>query len=133
MHAGQEPLDQRLRRAGPHQHSLVLAALVEHRIGEDMAPIGIGNELNLIDRDETHLKVAWHGLDGRDPVARMFRLDLLLTRDECHGMNAGTLDKPVIDFAGEKPKGRPMIPIHARACARSRDASCPYWSGRAPP
>jgi hypothetical protein len=50
--ARHELLDQRLHRAGADQHGLLAAAPIEQPVGEDMAAVEVGGELDLVDRDE---------------------------------------------------------------------------------
>ena len=82
VHAGEQRLDQRPHGGGADQQRLVAAAQVEQPVGEDVAAVEIGGELDLVDGDEGDVEVARHRLDGRDPVARPVRLDLLLAGDE---------------------------------------------------
>ena len=90
--------------AGADEQRLLAAALVEQAVGEDVAAVEIGGELDLVDRDEGEVEVARHRLDGRDPVARPVRLDLLLAGDERDVVGAGLLDDPLVDLAREKPQ-----------------------------
>ena len=64
--------------------------------------VEIGGYLDLVERDEGNFEVARHGLDGRDPIARIVRLDALLAGDERDLVGAGTLDEALIDLACEK-------------------------------
>src|SRR5674476_1488830 len=52
-------------------------ARVEHAVGEYVAALEVGAELDLVDRHERHVEVARHGLDGGHPETRVRRLDLL--------------------------------------------------------
>ena len=76
--------------------------MVEQTIGEDMAAIEIGGELNLVDGDEINGKVARHRLDRADPEARPFRLDLLLAGDERDGVGPDLVDHALIDLARQQ-------------------------------
>ena len=76
------------------------------------------------------VEVARHRLDGRDPEARVRRLDLLLAGDQRHRVRRRR---------GRRRAGRPRAPAGAaagrscrrrgRACARWRGGSCRCWSG----
>ena len=90
--------------AGADQQRLLAAALVEQAVGEDVAAVEIGGELDLVDRDEGEVEIARHRLDGRDPVARSVRLDLLLAGDQRDVVGARLLDDALIDLAGEQPQ-----------------------------
>ena len=92
MRAGQQPLDHRPHGRGAEQQRLLAAAPVEHAVGEDVAALEIGAELDLVDGDEGDVEVARHRLDGRDPVARVRRLDLLLAGDQRDVLGADPVD-----------------------------------------
>ena len=53
------------------------------------------------------VEIARHRLDGRDPEARVRRLDLLLAGDERDRVGADPLDRLVVDLAGEQPQRQP--------------------------
>ena len=69
-----------------------------------MAPVEIGGQLHLVDRDEIDVDVARHRLDRRDPVARRIRLDLLLAGHQRDIFGADPLDDAVVDFARQQPQ-----------------------------
>ena len=80
------------------------------------------------------VEVARHRLDGGNPIERMFRLDLLLARDQGDGFRLRPWRR-----RGYRPRapagaaaGRSCPPCGS-ACARWRNGSCRYWSGRARP
>ena len=89
VHARDQRLDERAHGRGADEQRLLAAALVQQPIGEDVAAVEVGGELDLVDRDEGEVEVARHRLDGRDPVARLVRLDLLLAGDERDVVLAG--------------------------------------------
>ncbi len=90
--AGQQPLDDRPHGRGAEHQRLLAAAPVQHTIGEDVAALEIGGELDFIDGEEGDVEVARHRLDGRDPEARIRRLDLLFAGDQRHRVGADPLD-----------------------------------------
>ena len=45
-------------------------ARMEQPVGEDMAALGVGRELDLVDGEEVDRPVERHDLDGADPIAR---------------------------------------------------------------
>ena len=61
-------------------------------------------ELDLIDGQERHLEIGWHGLDGCHPIAGVGGDDLLLAGDEGNGMVARSQSHPVIDFTRQQPE-----------------------------
>jgi hypothetical protein len=77
---------------------------VQHAVGEDVAALEIGGELDFIDGEEGDIEVARHGLDGGDPEPRVRRLDLLLAGDERHRVGADALHRAVVDLAREQPQ-----------------------------
>ena len=51
-------------------------------MGEDVAALGIGAELDLVDRQKLDLAVERHRLDRADEIARPGRDDLFFAGDE---------------------------------------------------
>ena len=100
--AGEKLADQRLHRAGADQQRLLPAAPAQQTVGEDVAAIEIGAELDLVDRQKIHVDVARHGLDGGDPVGGRARFDLLLARDERDIVLADLRHDAVVDLAREQ-------------------------------
>jgi hypothetical protein len=86
------------------QKRLLAAARVQQAIREDVAALGIGGELNLVDGQEVDVDVARHRLDGRDPVARALRLDLFFAGDERDLVGADAGGDLVVDLACEQPQ-----------------------------
>ena len=72
-----------------------------------MAALQIGGELDLIDRHERHVEIARHRLDGRHPIARLGRLDLLFAGDQRHRVRADPIDDLVVDLARQQPQRQP--------------------------
>jgi methionine aminopeptidase len=62
------------RRA--EQQRLLPAAQMQDAVGEDMAALEIAGELHLVDGDEGGIRLARHGLDRADRIARAGRHDL---------------------------------------------------------
>ena len=58
------------------------AARMQQPVGEDVAALGIGGELDLVDREEGDRPVERHRFDGADEIARLGRDDLLLAGDQ---------------------------------------------------
>ena len=50
--------------SGAEQHRLGPAAHVQEAVGEDVAAVAVGGELDLVDGDEGHVEVARHGFHG---------------------------------------------------------------------
>ena len=65
--------------------------------------LGIGAQLDLVDRQELHLPRQRHGLDGADKILGPGRDDLFLASDEGHAAGPAGLDDAVIDLAGQQP------------------------------
>jgi hypothetical protein len=77
---------------------------VQNAIGEDVAAFEIGRDLDFVDGEKAHIKIARHRLDRRHPVARIFRLDLLFAGDERDRLDARTIRDLVVDLAREQPQ-----------------------------
>jgi hypothetical protein len=85
-------------------HRLLAAAGMEHPVGEDMAPLRIGAQLRLVDRDECQVAIHRHRFGGAEEPAGGLRQDFLLAGDQRHLVRALQLRHPVVDFARQKPK-----------------------------
>ena len=90
----------------PHEHGLHGPAGVEQAVGEDVAALGVGTELHLVDGEEGHGHVQRHGLDRADPVAGVAGDDLLFTSDERDLRHALLADNLVVVLTGEKAEGK---------------------------
>ncbi len=104
MRARQEPLHHRPHGGGAEHQRLLAAAAVEHAVGEDMAALEIGAKLHFVDGQERDVELAWHRLHGRDPEARVRRLDLLLAGNQRHRIGTDPLHTPVVDLARQEPQ-----------------------------
>ena len=79
---GTRRLQQRPDGLGAEEHGLHHAAGVQQPVGEDVAAVGVGAELDLVHRDELGVAVERHGLDGAGEPARVGRDDLFLAGDQ---------------------------------------------------
>ena len=61
---------------------------MQQAVGEDVAALAVGGELDLVDGQERHLAVERHRLDGADELARRRRQDALLAGDQGHAARA---------------------------------------------
>ena len=77
---------------------------MQQAVGEDVAALRVGAQLDLIDGQELHLHRQGHRLDGADEILRPRRDDLLLAGDQRHGARALQLHHPVVDLAGQQPE-----------------------------
>lgn len=102
--ARQQPLDDGTHGRSPQQQRLVATAPVQDAIGEDMPAFEIGCDLDFVDGEKTDVDIARHRLDGGDPVARIFRLDLLFAGDQRDRFNAGAIRDLVVDLARQEPQ-----------------------------
>mgnify|MGYP003693809469 CR=1 FL=1 len=75
---------------------------MQQPVGEDVAALGIGRELHLVDGEEVDVGLARHRLDRAHVVARLLRLDLLLAGDERDAVGAGARGDLVVDLAREQ-------------------------------
>ena len=102
--AGQQPLDDRAHGGGAEQQRLVAAAAMQDAVGEDMAALQIGGDLDFIDREKRHVEIARHRLHGGDPEPRLRRFDLLFAGDQRDGIHARAIGDLVVDLAREQPQ-----------------------------
>ena len=102
--AGQQFADGVAHGRGAEQQRLAEAARMEQAIGEDVAALAVGGELNLVDGDEVRLEIERHRLDGAHIIARRGRLDLLFAGDQRDLGGADAGDDLVVDLAGEQPE-----------------------------
>jgi len=82
--AGQQPLDDRAHGGGAQQQSLVAAAAMQDAVGEDMAALEIGRDLDFIDGEERDVEIPRHRLHGGNPEPRFRRFYLFLTGNQRH-------------------------------------------------
>ena len=68
---GAEAADQRRHGRRAQEHRLGDAAGVQQAVGEDVAALRVGAELDLVDRQELDLAVERHRLDRADEILRM--------------------------------------------------------------
>jgi hypothetical protein len=80
--ARDEALQQRADRLGAEEHGLDHAAGVQQPIGEDVAAVRVGAELDLVHRDELGLPIERHRLHRASEPFRSRRNDLLFAGDE---------------------------------------------------
>ena len=102
VRAGQQFLDHRPHRRGAEHERFLARTAIEHAVGEDVAALEVGAELDLVDGEEGDIEILRHRLDGRDPVARGRRLDLLLAGDQRDEGRADAIDDLVVDLARQK-------------------------------
>ena len=102
--AGAEAADQRRHGRRAQEHRLRGAAGVQQAVGEDVAALGIGAELDLVDRQEFDLAVERHRLDRADEILRMGGDDLLLAGDQRDAAGAARLDHAVVDLPRQEPQ-----------------------------
>jgi hypothetical protein len=111
---GQEAIEHRPDGVGAEQHGFVRAACVQDPVGEEMAALGIGRHLHLVDGKERYRTVDGHGFDGADEIARAGRRDLLLAGDQRHLRGALDLDDAIVVLACQQAQRKPD---HARFVA----------------
>jgi hypothetical protein len=104
--ARQQLFNHRPHGGGAEHQGFLATAAVQHAIGEDVSALEIGGELHLVDGNEGGVEVPWHGLDGRDPEARIGRLDLFFPGDQRDRLCTDALRHLAIDFARQQPQGQ---------------------------
>ncbi len=80
---------------------------LRRRSDEDVAALGIGAELDLVDGEERGAEVERHRLDRADEILGVGRNDLLLAGDECRGARALQPHDLVVDLARQKAQRQP--------------------------
>ena len=123
--AGQEAPDQRRhRRRRPATWSRCPRR--EQALGEDMAALRVGAELNLVDRQELHLAGERHRLDRADEAAP--RRDDLLLAGQRHRPGPARRSHPGRRFpAPAAAAADRSCPRRGRASARPPSGSCRCW------
>jgi len=101
---GQHRFNNGLHSGCAQKHGFLGAPPVQNPVGENVAALEIGAELNLVDGEERHLDIRRHGLDGCHPIARGSGDDFFLAGHQGYGVVTGPQPHPVIDFAGQKPE-----------------------------
>ena len=71
-------------------------------MGEDVSALGVGGQLNFVDRQEFDIPRQRHRLDGANEIVRTRRYDLLFAGDQRDRAFATGLDDPVIDFTRQQ-------------------------------
>ena len=99
---GDQPVNQAANGGGTQEHGLDFAAGMQQAIGEDMTALGVGSQLDFIDRQKFHVVVERHRLDGANEIAGVRWKDFFLAGDQCHGRAALLGDHSVIVLARQK-------------------------------
>ncbi len=104
FHAGlrHQAMQQRADRLGAQEHGLDQAAGVQQPVGEDVAAIGVGAELDLVHRQELGVAIERHGFDGAGEPAGLGRDDLLLAGDQRDVTGALAGHHAVVVLAGQQ-------------------------------
>ena len=102
--AFQQALQNAAHGGRAEQQRFLPAAEVKEPVGEDVAALEIGGELNLIDGDEGGIGLARHRLDGADRISCARRPNLFLAGNQRDLVGADLLANARIDLAGKKPQ-----------------------------
>ncbi len=106
---------QRRHRPGAQEHGLEPPARVQQSLRKDVAPLRVGDQLDLVHRQEVDRPLQRHGLDRTDEEGGSRRDDLLLASDQGDAGRPAPLDDPLIDLARQQPQRQAD---HARAMAQ---------------
>ena len=85
---------------------------MQQPVGEDVAALVVGGELDLVDGEECHLALHRHRLDRADEIACVLGAELLLAGDQGAGGRALDGDDAIEDLAGQQAEREAD---HARA------------------
>jgi hypothetical protein len=88
---------------------------MEKPVGEDMAAIGVGSELDFVDRQKIDAAVERHRFDGAEKIARAGRHDLFLARDQRRMLAADQAADAVVILSRQQPQRKTH---HAGAVAQ---------------
>ena len=97
--AAQQPFEDTPHRAGAQQERFLASAQMQDTIGEDVAAFHVGGKLNLVDGDESRIRLPGHRLDRANRKARAGRRDLFLAGNQRHIGCANLLGHAAIDLA----------------------------------
>ena len=106
-HVGHHRRHHAPHRVRAQEPGLAPASGVQQPVGEDVPPLGVGGELNLVDGEEVDGPVEGHRLDRAHPVAGGGRHPLLLPGDQRDRLLAGPHREGVVDLPGEQAQGKP--------------------------
>jgi len=79
-----------------------MPARMQQSVGEDMAPVRVGAELDLVDGHEIDRDVQRHRLDRGDVIAGTGGRDLLLAGDQRDRVRPAQRHQLVVDLAGQQ-------------------------------
>ena len=100
--AREQFLDDRAHGCSAEQHRFLAAAAMQEPVGEDVAALEIGGELNFIDGEEGDVDIGGHRLDSADPEARLCRNDFFLAGHQGNLVIADAQAHAVVNFTGEQ-------------------------------
>ena len=112
---GQQPVQHRPDRVGAQQHGFIRAACVQYPVGEEMAALGVGCHLHLVDGEKRDWPLDRHRFDGADEIARAGRGDLFLAGDQRHLVDALDRHDAVVVLARQQAQREAD---HARRVAK---------------
>ena len=95
----------------------MLPARAQQSVGKDVAPLGVGAELDFVNRQEIGAHALGHRLDRADPIGGAGWHDAFLARHQRDDRGATDGDDLVIDLARQQAQRQPdnagTIPEHA--------------------
>jgi hypothetical protein len=97
-------LDQRPDCVGPQEQCFVEATCMQQPVGEHMAAVKVGAQLDLVDRQKRDRDIHRHRLDRAHPVARAGWNDFFLTGHQRHRELTGARNDAVIHLACQQPQ-----------------------------
>ena len=110
LRLGQERAHQRRHAGRAEQHRLLAAARIQHTVGEDMAPLGVGGELDLVQRNEGEVleraeaAARRHRLGGGHHIAGVGRDDALLAGEQRHLIRALDARHALVHLPRQQPQ-----------------------------
>ena len=97
-----EALDRAAHRLRAHEQGFFFATRIQQPIGENMAALGIGAELDFIDGEKGHAEIDGHGFHRADEIFGIRRNDFLFAGNQRADIRALQHHDLVVDLARKK-------------------------------
>ena len=102
VHPRDELLDDAAHGRRTEEKRLILSPQVQNPVGENVPPLQISSQLDLVDSDKRGIHLGRHGFHGADPEPGALRRNLFLTGKQCDRIGAQAGGDAAIDFAGQQ-------------------------------
>ena len=89
--------------------------------GKDMAALGVGAQLDLVDREKLDLAVERHRFDSADEICRVRRQDFLFAGDQRDRAGSPQPDDPIVILPCQEAQRKPDHPARMIEHALDRE------------